>query len=108
MWRIKSTLQKLNRFGSFVETNTKCLWANQLFCNGVKHMRRNFADAFDEPADVFDRKTYKIHRDLAALREDSRTYDYLRDEVAKRLTERVDVRNISLFTIRNPNLIRIS
>ena len=43
------------------------------------------------PYEVFDRTAKRIHRDRAALKdggEQSRTVDYVRDEVADRLMER--------------------
>lgn len=40
---------------------------------------------------VFDRRSKKIQRDYAAKLPNSKNYDYLRDEIAKRVGERLDV-----------------
>lgn len=40
---------------------------------------------------VFDRELKKKQRTMAAMLSNSREYDYLRDEVAKRLVDRLDV-----------------
>lgn len=40
------------------------------------------------PFQVFDRNVKRMQKDRAALREDSRTVDYVREEVADRMMER--------------------
>ncbi|KAJ3061570.1 NADH dehydrogenase [ubiquinone] 1 alpha subcomplex assembly factor 5, partial [Podochytrium sp. JEL0797] len=38
---------------------------------------------------VFDRAAKRVHRNASAVRADSKTYDYLKDEVADRLVDRL-------------------
>ncbi|KAI8851851.1 S-adenosyl-L-methionine-dependent methyltransferase [Chytridium lagenaria] len=52
-------------------------------------MRRRFATASSGVQMVFDRAVKIKQRNRAALRPDSREVDYLKDEVAKRLTDRL-------------------
>jgi NADH dehydrogenase [ubiquinone] 1 alpha subcomplex assembly factor 5 len=58
--------------------------------------RRGFATFSSlQPYTVFDRSLKRIQRDRAALKnngEESRTVDYLRNEVAERMIERLLVR----------------
>jgi hypothetical protein len=43
------------------------------------------------PLTVFDRNLKRIQKDRAACTENSREFDYLREEIAKRLLDRLDV-----------------
>jgi hypothetical protein len=45
-----------------------------------------------ESMNVFDRKAKRLQKDRAALLENSREFDYLKEEIAKRLADRLDVR----------------
>ncbi len=49
---------------------------------------------------VFDRRSKLLQREWAAKLENSKDYDYLRDEVAKRLAERLDVCTNPAITFR--------
>lgn len=46
---------------------------------------------------IFDRNVKRIQRNRASKLENSKDYDYLRDEVARRLLDRLDVTNIYLI-----------
>lgn len=45
----------------------------------------------DNPPKIFDRNVKRIQRDRASILENSNDYDYLREEVARRLLDRLDV-----------------
>jgi len=51
-------------------------------------VRRNLSGQ-SNAMNIFDRRTKKLHRDRAALTKDYETYNYLKDEVGFRLSDRI-------------------
>ncbi len=53
--------------------------------------KRHFASDNCKAMNVFNRKVKKMQRDRAASADDYEEYNYLRNEIAERLTERLNV-----------------
>lgn len=77
-----------------LKTNQESRNFCKMMCRYSSRFLRNYSGA----ANIFDRNTKRLQRSRAALAEDSRDYDFLKNEVASQLVERLFV-SLSLLVL---------
>ncbi|KAK3747315.1 hypothetical protein QZH41_016945, partial [Actinostola sp. cb2023] len=61
----------------------------RISCSSLRMTYSSLGHQDDNVMNVFDRKAKRLQRNRAALREDIAVYDYLKDEIASRLADRI-------------------
>ena len=83
LWCSRSGEEERAQCGRHSRSGANSAYANQLW------MQHRFATAERGGMYVFDREAKKLQKNRAASSPDAATYDYLRDEVAAHVVERV-------------------